>query len=93
MLPNVAASVLAESATPNDAMVNDQHNNSPDDRDDHAVDVESSDGCGAYDREQKPTDYRSNNAECDVHDDTLTAFVDDLTSDESCDKTEDEPTN
>ena len=79
LLPNLAASVLAESATPNDGMVNDQHNNGPDDGDDHAVDVEPSDRCCAYEREQKPADYCSNNAEHDVQDNTLATFVDDLT--------------
>src|SRR5688500_4069907 len=79
--------------TPGDGVIQPQHHNGADGRDDHAPDVEAGDAAGAERGEQEAADHRADNAEHDVHQQALAGAHVNLAGNEARDKTQDNPGN
>jgi len=61
-------------------VIKDEYDNRPDDRDEHAVEIEASDSRRTKLGKEEAADDRANDAEDDIEDETLTCFVDDFAS-------------
>jgi hypothetical protein len=70
-----------------DRVIDDQHDDCPDYRDDQAVDVEAGDAAGANRDKDEAADQRPDEAEDDVEKEAFALFVHDL----PCDEARDEP--
>src|SRR5437764_6314971 len=78
-------------AAAKDRVIDHQHDNRTDDRDNHAVKIEPADALGADQAEQKTADQRPDNAEHDIEKKAFAGLVDDFAADPPGDQTEDEP--
>jgi signal transduction histidine kinase len=72
-------------------MVDEQHQGSPDDRDDGAIDVEPAGPRHSEEPEQPPTDDRANDSKQNVDDDPLASAVYDLAGNETGNESENDP--
>ena len=68
------------------SVVDNQHDDRSDYRDNHAVEIEAGNAAGAKGAEDEASHNRPNNSEHNVEEKALTRFVDDLAGDETCDK-------
>src|SRR5438270_13358 len=80
-----------DGAPAGDQVVDDQHHDGADHRDEHAVEVEAGHPGGAELGEQPAADDRADDAEHDVEDEPLAGLVDDLAGDEAGDQPEHDP--
>src|SRR2546428_10829990 len=74
-------------------MIEDQQDHCPDDRNEHAVKIETGDTGRAELREQKPSEHGTDDTEDDIEDETLAGLVDQLAGDEAGNQTENNPTD
>jgi chemotaxis methyl-accepting protein methylase len=74
-------------------VIKDEYDNRPDDRDEHAVEIEASDPRRTKLRKEEAANYRANDAEDDIEDETLARFVDDFASNKPGDKAKDDPSD
>src|SRR5437764_11553339 len=79
-------------AAAKDRVIDNQHQDRTDDRDNHAVKIEPADALGADQAEQKTADERPDDPEHDVEKKAFAGLIDDLAADPPGDQAEDEPT-
>jgi hypothetical protein len=70
-----------------------EHDDRADDRNNHAVEVETGDAFRAEDAEQYAADNSTDDTEDDIEKESLALFVHNLAGDEAGDETQDEPTD
>src|SRR5262245_21964258 len=74
-----------------DGVIDPQHQDGADDRDQHAPDIESGDAARAEHVEEITADHGADNAEHDIHQDALTGANIDLARDEARDQAQHNP--
>jgi YihY family inner membrane protein len=77
--------------TPDQGVLDRQHNDCPDDRHEHAPDIEAVHASRSHEAEQEAADYRADDSEQQVENDSFACLVDNLARDETCNETEDDP--
>jgi len=87
----ILALLLSVSMSPEQGVIDHQHDNRSDHGDDHAVEIEAGDAACAHCSEDEAPDDRPDNAEDNVEKETLTRSVYDLASDEPRDKSQKNP--
>jgi hypothetical protein len=79
-------------ASSRDCVVDDQHDDRPNDSDKHAVKIEAGNARRAKGGEDEASDNCSDHAKDDVEKEALTGSVDDFAADEPGDEAQDDPT-
>lgn len=72
-------------------VIDDQHDNRPDHRDEHAPEIEAGDPRPAKPLKQPAPDHASDDPEQDIDEETLPPALYDLASNEACDQSENYP--